>query len=103
MTARRAFGWNRSVSPGCEPAPAGQFLDRRFSGGGVGSSIDRRWPPTTLLGRGGPPLRIALLSAGTEIEATADRPVIRQGDSPRHPYLVIDRGVKVVVLDKNGE
>ena len=69
----------------------------------MGSSIDRRWPPTTLLGRVAPPLRIALLSVGTEIEGAGNRPIIRQGDPLGHAYLLIDGVVKVVVRDKNGK
>ena len=66
-------------------------------------SADRRWPSTTLLGRVAAPLRVALLSAGTEIEQVADRPIIRQGDQLGHAYLLIDGLVKVTVRDKNGK
>lgn len=67
------------------------------------SSVDRRWPPATLLGRVAAPLRVALLSAGTEIEETGDRPIIRQGDRLGHAYLLIDGVVKIVVRDTNGK
>jgi len=69
----------------------------------VRRSADRRWPSTTLLGRVAAPLRVALLSAGTEIEQVADRPIIRQGDQLGHAYLLIDGLVKVTVRDKNGK
>src|SRR6266536_2376958 len=72
-------------------------------GGDVRSSADRRWPTTTLLGRLAPPARVALLSAGTEIEHAADRPIIRQGDQFGHVYLLIDGLVKVTVRDTNGK
>src|SRR5262245_5554401 len=103
MTAGLAFGRNHSVSPGYRGGLTGQILDRRYFGGRVGSSVDRRWPPATLLGRVAAPLRVALLSAGTEIEEAGDRPIIRQGDQLGHAYLLIDGVVKVIVRDKNGK
>jgi CRP/FNR family cyclic AMP-dependent transcriptional regulator len=48
-------------------------------------------------------VRAALLVAGTEVEQPVDRPIIRQGASHGHAYLLIEGLVKVSVRDKNGK
>jgi CRP-like cAMP-binding protein len=50
-----------------------------------------------------PALRATLLSAGTEVQRPADRPIIRQGDRLGHAFLLIDGLVKVTARDRNGK
>lgn len=66
-------------------------------------SGEGHWPAATLLGGLAVPTRAALLSAGTEVRQTADRPIIRQGDPLGHAYLLIDGVVKVTLRDRNGK
>jgi hypothetical protein len=56
------------------------------------------WPLATLLGRLRPVARVALLQIGTPVGYSAERVILRQGDSDQHVVLLLDGLVKVTTV-----